>query len=272
MSRVWIAGLALLVLAGGLAGPAPAATAKMTAAEIVDRNVVARGGLAAWHAVQALSWSGKMDAGGNNQRYLKAPGLPEPPPAKDPEAQVQLPFTLEMQRGRKSRLEIVFNGQTAVQVFDGKQGWKLRPFLNRKDVEPFTTDEMKASANQSEFDGMLIDYASKGTRVELEGIENVEGNEAYKLKLTLSGGATVHDWVDAKSFLELKVEGTPRRLDGRLHAVSVYLRDYRAVGGLQIPHLIETAVQGVQRTEKIQLDKVTVNPKLDAARFAKPAA
>jgi hypothetical protein len=33
---------------------------------------------------------------------------------------------------------------------------------------------------------------------------------------------------------------------------------------------METIVQGVQRTEKIQIEKVVVNPRLDDSRFAKP--
>ena len=273
MSQASLLSWVFLALTPALAitAHAAAAPANVSVAEIVDKNIVARGGLAAWRAVQTLSWSGKMDAGGNNQRYLKIPGKPPPPlPSQKPAAQVQLPFVLEMKRGRKSRLQIEFNGQTAVQVYDGTQGWKLRPFLNRHDVEPFTAAELQVAANQADLDGALIDYAAKGTTIRLEGVEKIEGNDAYKLKLTLKNQQVLHDWVDAKSFLEVKVEGTPRRLDAKVHPVSIFLRDYRTVNGLLIPHLIETSVQGVQRTEKIQIEKVVVNPQLDESRFAKP--
>ena len=30
-------------------------------------------------------------------------------------------------------------------MYDGTQGWKLRPFLNRNDVEPFTADEARSA-------------------------------------------------------------------------------------------------------------------------------
>src|SRR5712675_2006250 len=42
-----------------------AAPTALSAAEIVDKNIAARGGLVAWRGVQTLSWSGKMDAGGH---------------------------------------------------------------------------------------------------------------------------------------------------------------------------------------------------------------
>jgi hypothetical protein len=261
-----------LVFAPALAHGADksAGIAKLSAAAIVERNITARGGQSAWHAIQTLSWTGKMEAGGNNQRYLKAPGMPAPPVNPEPAAQVQLPFTLEMKRGHKMRLDLQFNGQTAVQVYDGTHGWKLRPFLNRHQVEPYTADETRIAANEPDIDGLLIDYAGRGTKIDVEGIEQLEGQAAYKLKLTLSNGHVLHDWVDAQSFLEVKIEGTPRRLDGRLHPVAIHLRDYRNVGGVQIPYVIETKIQGVERTERIVVEKATVNPHLDDSRFAKP--
>ena len=271
MSRASVLTLVVLVTSPLVAITAHAAAPPMTAAQIVEKNVAARGGEAAWRAVQTLSWSGKMDAGGNNQRSLRAPGMPAPPPPpKDASVQVQLPFVLEMKRGNKSRLELQFNGQTAVQVYDGAQGWKLRPFLNRHEAEQFTADEVKIAAGQADLDGELLDYAAKGTKIDVEGVEKVDGQDAYKLKLTLKNKQVLHEWIDAKSFLEVKLEGTPRRLDGRPHAVYVFMRDYRTVNGLRIPHVLETTVQGVQRTEKIQIEKVVVNPRLDESRFAKP--
>src|SRR5581483_5482056 len=125
-----------------------------------------------------------------------------------------------------------------------------------------------AASRQSDLDGPLIDYATKGTQIEVEGMEKVENNDAYKLKLTLKDGQVQHVWVDARIFLETKIEGSPRRLDGRYHPVVTYLREYRPEGGLMIAHLIETAVQGVQQTEKIKIEKVAVNPPLDNSRFA----
>src|SRR4051794_16787698 len=108
--RLALIPLVFLVLAPMLAFGAnpPASPPKLSAAAIVERNIAARGGLSAWHAVQALSWSGKMEAGGNNQRYLKAPGMPAPPVNQEPGAQVQLPFTLEMKRGHKKHLDLQF--------------------------------------------------------------------------------------------------------------------------------------------------------------------
>jgi hypothetical protein len=277
----------VFVVAISIAAAADKALPRITlsASEIVNKNMAARGGLPAWRSVQTLSWEGKLGAGGNQ----RAP-VPTPPPGKKgaklptdprPKEEVQLPFRMEMERPKKVRFELEFKGQTAVQVFDGANGWKLRPYLNRLEVEPFTADELKASMQQFELDGPLADYAAKGTRIELEGMEKVEDREAYKLKLTMKDGRTIHDWIDAQTYLEAKIEGQPRRLDGIEHPVEVYYRDYRQVSGLQIPFILETKVLPVDHAavkaasnnypaERILIDKVEVNPKLEASLFAKP--
>ena len=72
-----------------------------------------------------------------------------------------------------------------------------------------------------------------------------------------------------KTFLEAKIDGTPRRLDGKYHAVEVYYRDYRAVNGLMMPYVMETNVEGVKQTEKIEVEKIAVNPRVEDSRFAK---
>ncbi len=281
---IFLAFAALLAVAADK----PASSDGLSAAQIVDKNVAARGGLQAWRGLQTLSMAGKMGVGGNQRAALAAP----PTPNRGVERQgiilpqrrveeVQLPFLMELERGRKTRIELQFNGQTAVQVFDGVNGWKLRPWLNRHVIEPYTADEMKITSRQSDVDGYLVDYAAKGTRIEFVGMGQVEGHDNYKLKLTLKDGDAIHVWIDAKTFLEAKMEGQPRRLDGTEHPVELYYRDYRPVNGLVIPFVLETKVLPVVKTmtgfkdppvpvEKITLDKVVVNPKLDDSRFSKP--
>jgi hypothetical protein len=185
---------------------------------------------------------------------------------------------MDLKRPRKVRVELQFNGQTAIQVFDGTHGWKLRPFLNRREVESYTPEELKVASSDAELDGFLVDYAAKGTRVDLEGMEEIQGRDNYKLKLTLKNGQSIHLWVDARTFLETRLEGNPRRLDGKYHPVEIYYKDFRSTNGLMIPYLLETVVLDVPGVkdarsvaERILIEKVVVNPKLDESLFLKPS-
>jgi outer membrane lipoprotein-sorting protein len=252
LRRMFLFGIALPVgMSSSMLGAAGTqAPDSLTASQLIDKNVAAKGGLQAWRAVQTMSFSGKMDAGGKSK--------------------TQLPFVLEKKRPRKTRVELVFANDTAVQVYDGANGWKLRPYLGRKTVEPYSPEELKSAAFESELDGPLVDYAAKGNKVELEGVEKVENQAAYKLKVTLKGGQVQHIWLDAGTFLEVKVEGTPRRMDSKMRPVSIYLSDYKSVNGVKVPYVIETAVEGNKDTHKMLIESVAVNPKLDDAQFAKP--
>ena len=110
-------------------------------AQIVEKNVAARGGIQAWRAITSLKLAGELEAGGKQD--------------------AKLPFVLSMERPHKSRLEIRFQDQNAIQVWNGTQGWKVRPFLNRGEIEPFSAAETKSAAAAAELDGPLVDYAKR---------------------------------------------------------------------------------------------------------------
>lgn len=169
-----------------------------------------------------------------------------------------------------SRLEVRFQDQTAVQVFDGEQGWKVRPFLGRNEVEPFTPAEARTAEAWGELDGPLVDYVRKGSKVELQGKESVEGHSTYKLELTMKNGEKRHVWVDAANFLERKIDGDPRVFDGKLRNVAIFYRDYRAENGLTVPHVFETAIEGGKQSHKLYIEQVKVNQPMAKSLFAKP--
>lgn len=237
------------LMALGLAAGSPAVAAP-SVQEIVAKSVAASGGQSAWHNVQTLTFEGSLDAGGKPSH--------------------ELPFILRQKRPHKSRLEIVFKEQAALQIYDGSQGWKVRPFLNRNEVEPYTSAEAAIAAAADELDGALVDYQTRGTRITLAGTEHVDGHPAYKLHLTLKDGTQRNLWVDTSSYLAIKMDGAPRKLDGRIHAVALYFKDYRNEQGLNIAHTQETVVDGVKDRYKMIITKVSVNALLDDTLFTKP--
>ena len=275
---------ALGVLSGTTA--LAAESAAVGAAQVVARNVAARGGEPAWRKIESIEFIGKMDAA--RPRPALRGTIDDPKPdassrhkprsaasgsgatanASKAEA-VQLPYRLELKRPHKSRLEIDFQGQTAVQVYDGKEGWKLQPYLGRSKPVPFTPDELKLAGNEPELDGWLIGAATNGTRVSMDRTETVEGRSTYRLKLQLKNGDIRHVWVDAGTFLETRVDGK-RKFNGKVRTTYTYFRDYRTVDGVSIPHLLETTIEGQRSTDKIVIDKVVINPELPNSRFAMP--
>lgn len=260
---------------------------KLGVTQIIDRNIAARGGLVAWENIQTMSMTGKIDAGKARPGSRPVATLDRAQAKAQAKAEVrqvvfgnkdghedakviQLPFRMDLERPLKSRIEIPFQGDTAIQVYDGMNGWKLRPFLGRHQVEPYSADELKAASQQQALDGPLVDYAAKGTQVTLEGTEMVDGRNAYKLKLVLKSGDVRHLWIDAQTFLDVKIDGVPRRVDGKLRSVVTYFRDYKPVGGVLIAHQLETGVEGIPGVQRILIEKLALNPALAPSNFAKP--
>ena len=275
--------LHLLAAALVAAGALHAQDAPLTAEQIVSRNIAARGGAQAWQAVQSISMSGTMQAGGNNEPVWQHAGkhglepVAQQPP--HPARQVELPFSMELARNRRMRIEIQFNGQSAVQIYDGHNGWTFRPFLDRTDYEPYTQEESASAAQQPDLDGPLMNYAAKGSSIQLAGMETVENRPQYRLHITMKDGHTQDLWIDAKTFLETKAEGTPRRLDGETRPVEIAYRDYRSVNGITMPYLLETHVAagigpGKTRadamTERVLIKEIKVNPHVSDGDFAPP--
>ena len=246
--------LALLALAAMLAADLSAAKSsppKLSAQQIVAKNVAARGGLEAWRKVQTMLWMGHIESAHATVPIMQ--------------------FMLAQQRPNKMRFEINAMGDKTVRVFDGTDGWKLRPSHGRPEVRPYSSEEVQFARGGPALDGLLIDYAAKGNSVEVQGIDEIEKRQAYHLILHTASGETQHVWVDTETFLEVRYDRpAPAAADGTSRTVSVAYRDYKATDGLQIPTVIETGVGSGAAPDKMVIERVVLNPRLEARAFSEP--
>jgi hypothetical protein len=251
----WIivtAALAASTTAAALAAESAAAP-ELTAQQIVEKNIAARGGLEAWRKIETMIWVGHMERTGERA------GAPMP----------AIPFVLQQKRPNKTRFELNAMGQKTLRVFDGKRGWKLRPAQDgRPDVEPFTPQELRYAQGEVVIDSPLFGYESKRVAVELDGIDQVDERKAYRLILRTPSGERHNVWIDAETFLDVKYDRTSYNKAGAPTTVEVRYRDYKAVEGLQIPGTIETGSR--QGSEKMVVEKVALNPPLDDRVFGRP--
>ena len=248
MSRRHFAASALVAVAV-LAAP-PASAQPLSAAQIVERNAAARGGVDAWHAIETMAWSGHVETASGGGR--------------------RMPFLLEQKRPDRTRFELG-DGHQSVRIFDGTSGWKVRAnAAGRPEVRPYTADELKFAHGAAIIDGPLMDRATRGATIALAGVHEVEGRKAYALDLRLDTGGTDRVWIDAETFLELRYDRESVNAQGRPTVMSVYFADYHAVEGLQMPLTIETGASDGKARDKLVIERVALNPRLDDSAFARP--
>src|SRR5438876_8681255 len=125
--------------------------------ELVAKNIEAKGGTDALRALQCLRLSGKLLV---NQ------------------GQVELRYVETKKRPGEIRTEATLQGMTAIQGFDGKEGWRVSPFQGRKDPEKMSADDCKGLIEDAEIDGPLVEWKAKGNTVEYLGTEDGYGSTA----------------------------------------------------------------------------------------------
>lgn len=237
----------LLLFAPVLA--APLAAADPTADELIAKYVAKIGGADKLQAVKTLRKTGKFTGG---QGF---------------EAKV----VEENKRPSMVRQEFVLQGMTGVTAYDGKEGWKIEPWQGKKDVEPLAEEEKKEIVEDSDFDGPLVDYKTKGNKVELAGKEPVEGTDAWKLKVTLASGDVQYYFMDVDDAVPIKVEKR-RTVRGAERESETSIGDYKEVAGVYFPHSFESGPKGSSNRTKVVYDKIEANVPLDDSLFRPPAA
>jgi hypothetical protein len=226
-----------------------AAQSQPTVAELVAKHIQAKGGAGALHALQSLRLTGKMLVRGD---------------------QLELAVSETKKRPASVRQEATMQGLTAVQAYDGAEAWRIMPFQGRKDPEKMSPDDAKELIEDANIDGPLIDWQAKGSTVEYLGREDVEGTQAYKLRVVRKNGDVTVVYLDPDAFLEIR-EVTQRLEHGAQVETQTDFGDYEKIGGVFFPMSIESGRRGSSEKEKTNFDKGEANVPVDDAIFHFPA-
>ena len=214
--------------------------------EVVASNLTARGGRARIQALHSIRETGTATARDGRVarvvREIKRPGL--------------------------FRLQFSYQGTTSVFAYDGKTGWQVAPLQGQFEPQAMPSDA-EPGVDQRDIEGPLVNWREKGNIVELVGREKLPGGEAFKLKVTLKGGAVRYDYVDLAS-RQIVRSDVPRTVRGRAVQLENTFSDFREVGGLFFPHVIETHVKDRPQVLRIAIEKIELDPDLDDARFRFP--
>jgi hypothetical protein len=125
------------------------------------------------------------------------------------------------------------------------------------------------SVDQLDIEGPLLDWRAKGHTVTLAGPAEVGGRKAYDLEVRLAGGALRHDFIDAETWMLVRTD-VERVVGSRRVRLETTFSDFREVGGLVYPHVIETRAKGRPRSLRFEVETIELDPEIDDARFRFP--
>lgn len=183
-------------------------------------------------------------------------------------------------QGKLYRTEIDFGRGSFTSIVTDKEGWFTNP-RNEGAFEPLPAEGIKAQQDELECTSALVDYTTKGHKIELVGKETIEGNECYNLKVTLATGKIVNYYIDNKNWYVVRKSakgrgggfggggGGGRRPEGEEVTVAIDYSDFQKTSdGYIFPMAISRPGMGGSPMKTI-VEKLEVNKEIDP-KLSKP--
>ena len=219
-----------------------------TADELVAKNLQAKGGLEKMKAITSLRVTASFDNGG---------------------------FRAEIGRENKRpdflRQTFSVQGMTQIVAYDGSTGWRINPFQGRKDPELLGDEQLRNVVEDADFDGPLVDAQAKGNKIEYMGHDQVDGDDVYKLKVTLKNGDIFYYSLDPDTYIEIQIE-KQRFVRGAVRESVTLLGSYKPVNGVMFPFSIVTGPKNhPEDGGKVTIQRIEANVPIDDKEFKMPA-
>jgi zinc protease len=228
-------------------------TRAQTADEVIEKCLTALGGRGAFARLTSQSASGTI--------VLSTPG-------GDISGSIEM-LNAPPNKSRtliKADLSSLGAGQLVMdQRFDGTSGYVLDSLQGDHEMTGDLLDNMRNGA----FPNTLLSYKKLGATARLGAKEKVGDRDAYPLDFDFPTGPVVHQYIDAETYLPLKVVlkiNVPQL--GREIEQTNEMLDYRQVDGVKVPFEIRStsAVQDFTITFR----HIEHNVPIDGALFSKP--
>ena len=206
--------------------------------ELIAKNINARGGYEKLKAVKSLKITAKYIQGSR-----------------------ETPVILTIKRPNFIYGEVLFPSSPMICGYDGKTAW----WFNRAQLsEPqtLTAEEALIFTRYADFGDLFVDYEQKGQKIELIGLEDMDGQKAHKLKITSQNDIIRYVYLDAKNFLNVKESYKSK--NKKEFGLEVIFKDFRAIDGVMFPFYHD--ITG----EQTIIEQIEMNLDIDDSIFKMP--
>src|SRR3954470_3574627 len=226
-----------------------ATSSAQTADELVAKNLEAKGGVDKIKAIKSYKFSGKYQQGSFSAQVAQVAKAPD--------------YIREM---------FIVQGMTQIQAYDGKTGWQISPFQGRRDPEMLGEDDLRNLSEDADFYGPLVDYKEKGNTVEYLGHDTVDGDDVYRLKVTLKNGDIIYMYLDPDSYIEIRTD-RQQFIRGAVRETQTDLGSYKQVSGVYFPFSVSSGPKNrPNQRGTITIEKMEANVNIPDSQFKMPNA
>lgn len=176
---------------------------------------------------------------------------------------MDMPMVIYMKNPNKIKSVATIGGQEMVQVFDGEKGYMINPMTGSATPVEMGPEEARQLLRSNVFQNYLDNYL-KNNQLTLEGVENVDGKPAFKIKAAIEGGNVIRIFIDKNSYLIVKTVADVRQ-GGTAISLESVPSDYTETNGVLLPMTTTTSAAGMQFVYKYT--EVKVNEPMDDAIF-----
>lgn len=176
----------------------------------------------------------------------------------------ELTMTLWSKNNEKSAMTVSVGGMIVQeQRYDGQT---LRAG-QMGTLETVTDDKMVSEAKeQAQGYFQELFYLKPEYKLELKGLETLNGKNAYKLNIVSPSGSKTVEFYDQETGLKLRQIQT-QEAQGQSISNTMDFEDYRSVEGVMIPHKVKLVSAAIPFPLDFEVKKVEVNQNIDDAVF-----
>ena len=147
-------------------------------------------------------------------------------------------LTVKKKAPNKLRQEVKAGGMEQIVIYDGEKGVMM--VMDKKiEVKDKELEGLKIEASMD----FLFDPQSFGATISYDGLEQVNGKDAYKIKMVLPSGLRWYSYFDTESGLKVK---ETREIETKmgLGEQTITYDDFKEVDGIKFPYKITQTFGG----------------------------
>jgi len=214
-----------------------------TVEEIIAKNIKAHGGQEKFENMETYQLEMKMNVMG-----------------------MSIPSKIFTKKPDKMRMEMSMMGQNIITVLNGDKAWLSQGgTVTELPADQFDQVKGQMEGQSNFFENQFINYKEKGMEITLQGTEQLDGKNYFKLFIKDENGSEITMFIDTQTYIEYKMITTQQAM-GTPTEMEIYMKNNKWVNGLLIAHKIEMFSDG-EPAGDITLENFKINEPIDDSMF-----